>query len=181
MTKIYLGAWKHPRPGWVNVDLYPQDETTIKDDARTLKTFRKASVDLILAVHLIEHISHKDIQGMFRHWQRVLKPGGEAVVECPDLFTIAKAYLKWHEQGCQWTEELATKLVHRPLNVLSPRSWQTLFGGTHEHRGHWNGSYWDAPRLKMEMEQAKFSQVRVEPAKESLITWGPSIRVVGVR
>ena len=179
--KVFLGSWKRHKDGWVHVDLYPQNDFTIEDDARTLKTFRNGSVEELQAIHLLEHISHRDVKGMFKHWLRVLKPGGRAVVEVPNILSIAKAYLEWHEAGCQWTEVAALGLCRRHAAKLSHRSWQTLFGGTHEHRGHWNGSYWDAFRLMAEMKDAGFSEVHEEKPVESLPTWGPSIRAVGAK
>lgn len=179
--KVFLGSWKREKKGWVHVDMYPQNDFTIEDDARTLKTFRNGSVTELQAIHLLEHISHRDVRGMFKHWLRVLQPEGRAVVEVPDILAISKAYIAWHEAGGEWEEEAALGLVRRPAKDLSHRSWQTLFGGTHQHRGHWNGSYWDAMRLQREMKEAGFRDVVAEKPVESLPTWGPSIRVVGTK
>jgi len=48
------------------------------------------SVDEILSVHVIEHISRKDIPQMFQEWLRILKPGGKVITEWPDLLKACK-------------------------------------------------------------------------------------------
>ena len=181
-NKMFLGCWTHPREGWVNVDLYPQAPGILKGDARTLKGFSNESFDLILATHLIEHISHRAVPGMLRHWRRVLKSGGQAIVECPDGLAIARAYIQWHDDfGGEWHDDLSIPLVRKTTDKMHYRSWQTMFCGTHQHQGHWNGAHFDARRLLWEFTEAGFSEVRQEEPVESDPGWGPSIRIVGVR
>jgi len=176
--KVFLGCSQNIRPGWLNVDLYPRSETVIKDDARTLATFRDGSITELESLHLIEHISHRDVPKMLRHWRRAMAPGGKLSVECPDILAIAREYVAWHEAGWTWTDSAANRFVKKPASALSHRSWHTLFGGTHEHPGQMNGSWWDAPRLVMELKEAKFVSVRAEAPVHSNPQWGPSIRVV---
>lgn len=175
--RVFLGCWKNLRKDCVNVDLYPAIPGVRKDDARTLATFEPGSVDLLLSLHLLEHISHKDVPAMFRRWLEVLRPGGRVVIECPDILSIATEYVRWHENGRSWTDEAALRFVRKKAEALSYRSWHTLFGGTHEHEGHKNGSWWDEWRLRRELEDAGFARAVGESPRESNPQWGPSIRV----
>lgn len=176
--RVFLGCSNNIRKDWVNVDLFPVSKEVVQDDARKLSKFKPASVETIESLHLLEHISHKDVPAMFVRWLEVLVPGGKVVVECPDILAISKEFVAWHEAGRVWTKEASWRFARKDQSQLSHRSWHTLFGGTHSHEGQKNGSWWDSFRLVQELEVAGFVKVRSEPPVDSIPQWGPSIRVV---
>jgi SAM-dependent methyltransferase len=52
-------------------------------DGQTLKGVADASLDFVIAAHVIEHLENP--LGALRHWLRVLRPGGKAIVVVPDM------------------------------------------------------------------------------------------------
>jgi SAM-dependent methyltransferase len=60
-------------------DFVPAD----KLDGQTLKGVTDASLDFVIAAHVIEHLENP--LGALRHWLRVLRPGGRAIVVVPDM------------------------------------------------------------------------------------------------
>jgi len=51
-------------------------------NAQTLEGVTDASLDFVIAAHVIEHLENP--LGALRHWLRVLRPGGRAIVVVPD-------------------------------------------------------------------------------------------------
>lgn len=51
------------------------------------------SVDEILASHVLEHFSHRDVGNVLAHWVQKLKPGGRIRIAVPDFEEVAKLYL----------------------------------------------------------------------------------------
>lgn len=49
-----------------------------------------ASVDEIMAIHLIEHVHVWEAPDLLREWHRLLKPGGLLVLELPDLMKFCR-------------------------------------------------------------------------------------------
>jgi glycosyltransferase involved in cell wall biosynthesis len=82
--KLNLGCGRDIRDGFLNIDIYSDDERVIGMDARQLK-FNDNSVDFIKASNILELISHREIDGVLREWARVLKPEGEILIKCPNL------------------------------------------------------------------------------------------------
>jgi hypothetical protein len=52
------------------------------------------SADVIRAVHVLEHFSHRQVNDVLADWVRVLKPGGVLKIAVPDFEKIAKGYLE---------------------------------------------------------------------------------------
>lgn len=91
--------------------------TEIQCDATTLDAFEDASVDAIIAKHLLEHIM--DIPKTLAVWRRKLKPSGKLVIVCPDWrFCEAMACDPTHvhaftPESCKtWLELLGFKVLH---------------------------------------------------------------------
>jgi predicted SAM-dependent methyltransferase len=81
----------------VNVDVAPARAGRQPDvicDLRSLKPFEDASVDEVLAVHVVEHFWRWEVVGVLREWARVLKPGALMILECPNLQSACEQFLR---------------------------------------------------------------------------------------
>lgn len=65
-----------------NLDVGSIPETDVIDDAATLATFADASVDFVVANHVLEHF--EDPVGGLKTFARVLRPGGVLFLTLPD-------------------------------------------------------------------------------------------------
>lgn len=77
---------------WINVDIFddgPAGVTYVKADISKRLPFEDDAADEIFSCHVIEHLWPWEVEGILREWLRVLKPGGEFVVECPNLLGTA--------------------------------------------------------------------------------------------
>src|SRR5262245_36309213 len=95
--RLNLGCGDKHLPGYVNVDVAPSRAGKRPDvvcDVRRLDGFATDTVDEILAVHVVEHFWRWEVVDILREWVRVLRPGGQLVLECPNLLTACEELLK---------------------------------------------------------------------------------------
>jgi predicted SAM-dependent methyltransferase len=80
--KISRSAWAFdmPRPYTV----VGADHQQLRGDCRDLSMICDSALDYIYSSHLIEDFSYEDICHFLLEWRRVLKDGGNLVINCPD-------------------------------------------------------------------------------------------------
>ena len=97
LIKLNLGCGDKLLPGYVNVDVVNERAGKQPDvicDIRTLDQFQDNSIDEILAVHVVEHFWRWEVVDILKEWVRVLKPGSEMILECPNLISACQEFLK---------------------------------------------------------------------------------------
>lgn len=97
MIKINLACGDVILPGYINCDLY-NTKADVKCDVTDLSRFEDNSVDEILAQHIIEHFSYPEVDRILLEWKRVLKPGGELIIETPDFYESCKKFVSLPEE-----------------------------------------------------------------------------------
>lgn len=135
--KINLGCYDKKIHGFVNVDIRPECNPDIIDDAFTLKKFENNSADMIYTCHMLEHLKRCEVDGALRRWWEVLKPDGRLYISVPDIEATMKRYL--------YTGDLE--------EVMS-----LLYGSQrHEYDYHYCG--WDFKTLSKKMRDAGFQAI----------------------
>jgi predicted SAM-dependent methyltransferase len=97
LIKLHLGCGNSHKDGFINVDCRKTGATDIVCDMTKLP-YPNNSVILIETYHAIEHLPRHDFEKALKAWYRVLKPGGQLVIECPDFDEIVRNYLKGDEK-----------------------------------------------------------------------------------
>ena len=85
---LNLGCGDKILPGYINIDTAPNRGGKSPDliaDLRGLKKVKTAIADEVLAVHVIEHFYYWEVIPLLQSWRRVLKSGGQLILECPNL------------------------------------------------------------------------------------------------
>lgn len=117
MKKLNLGCGNVPLIGYINVDKYyypgsdhpgmniedgktwnteHPDSPWVKGDMVNLHEIPNDSVDEVIAVHSLEHLSMEDGVRAIREMIRVVKKGGRVEIEVPDLTKACKLFLEAH-------------------------------------------------------------------------------------
>ncbi|MEE8592531.1 MAG: methyltransferase domain-containing protein, partial [Candidatus Bipolaricaulota bacterium] len=104
-VRLHLGCGNVYKADYVNVDLFDSSVADVKGDVTRLP-FATASADGIEAFHVIEHFDYIHCKYALSEWFRVLKGGGELVLETPEISETFKQFLKSdvdsQEQRLQW-------------------------------------------------------------------------------
>ncbi len=102
---LNLGCGRDVRDDCINIDLFSDDPRVVGMDVRKLDLPDNCA-DGIIASDILEHFSHREVDGVLKEWARVLKPGGELVVRCPSLRLQMKAYM----DGV-WDADIASYMI----------------------------------------------------------------------
>ena len=151
--KLNLGSGNSHIDGFINVDLYDKD-ADVQADICDLP-YDDNSIDEIVAYQVIEHIPYNQSDDVFGEMYRVLKPGGTAIVETPDIDYVCRAIL---DEGLldKWIYNLVGQ-YHRPWDKDRYEDWE--MNAASIHRNPWNfqrlGETAEAIGFKVELSAVK--------------------------
>jgi len=154
--RLNLGSGNNRVDGFISVDLY-DEEADVRADIAELP-FDSNSVEEIVCYQVIEHVPYNKSNQMFEEMYRVLKPGGTAIVETPDIDYVCEAILA---EGLKdkWIYNLVGE-YHRPWDKDRYADWE--MNAASIHRNPWNEE-----RLRRICEPIGFSVERL-PFEEAL-------------
>lgn len=86
--KLNIGCGKRVLDGWINIDVQAHPKSArppdILCDAGKIDLDDEVA-DIVMANHLIEHFFRWDVEDILAEWYRLLKPGGQLILELPNL------------------------------------------------------------------------------------------------
>lgn len=115
-VRLHLGCGTVKLPGWINVDgeyMRHDPEVVIQDITKPF-ALTDNTVDEILTVHVVEHLSRQYVMPMFREFYRICRPGGSVAMEWPDLLKMCQEVVK--HPDCFWTTD--KRLVKRTVSGI---------------------------------------------------------------
>jgi len=91
-NKLHFGcAWRRV-PGWLNVDVRHSEFDVDLADGRL--PWKNNVFETTVSQHVIEHLElETELLPLLRELHRVMKPGGEIWLSCPDIESICNSYL----------------------------------------------------------------------------------------
>ena len=136
--KLHLGCFQKKIHGFINVDVRSDVNPDVVDDAFTLKKFKNNSTDIILAVHILEHLDRKSVKFALARWIGVLKNKGQVFISVPDMQAVCEHYI-----------------YHKDLKIL-----QAFLGGSQNHPFDCHLSHFDFKTLKELLEDVGFKDIK---------------------
>jgi predicted SAM-dependent methyltransferase len=130
---------------WTLIDLYVDHPKIVKMDVRKLE-YPDNSVTKIYSGHTLEHIPYPEIVYVLKEWYRVLKTGGELILNVPDLEWACQAFLK------SYTQNLPTGSSVYP----SWEDFMPIFYGLENHDGEFHKSGFTEKSLMSALIDAGF-------------------------
>ena len=115
-VRLHLGCGSVKLSGWINVDgdyMSHDQEVAIHNITQPFPVAEN-SVDQILTVHVIEHLSRQYTMPMFREFYRICRPGGSVAMEWPDLLKMCQEVV--NNPDCFWTTD--KRLTKRTLSGI---------------------------------------------------------------
>jgi ubiquinone/menaquinone biosynthesis C-methylase UbiE len=100
-------------PDWreIRYDIDPTVEPDILGDITNLSEVDTASMEAVWSSHNIEHVFAHQVPIVLREFLRVLKPGGQLLVTCPDIQPVAALVAEGNLTGAAY---------HSPAGPVSP-------------------------------------------------------------
>ena len=92
-VRLHIGG-EHPRPGWKILNALPGPDVDIVANATSLDMFAAASVDVVYASHILEHLNGSELHQCLSEIHRVLKPGCRLLGGVPDLEILCRMWLE---------------------------------------------------------------------------------------
>jgi SAM-dependent methyltransferase len=91
-VRLHVGCGSRIFEGYLNVDgeYMREDPRVLIHDITTTFPIADNTVDEILSVHVLEHITRGRVKVMLEEWLRILKPGGFVAIEWPDFYKMCK-------------------------------------------------------------------------------------------
>jgi SAM-dependent methyltransferase len=105
MKKVNVGCGTNPMAGFLNTDLFGGAHVDHVCPAWDLP-FAPGEVEVLHCHHVIEHLFPKDWGPTLAEFWRVLGPGGQLVISCPDFGEVARGYAE-----CRYTIDQARQVV----------------------------------------------------------------------
>ena len=92
--KLHLGSGPRRVPGWLNVDIAKSNCDV--DLCSGLLPWRSSSFEVVVSQHFIEHVElEEELIPLLKELGRVLRPGGEIWLSCPDIEKLCRSYIDY--------------------------------------------------------------------------------------
>lgn len=137
--KLHLGAYKRRLHDFINIDIRPETNPDLVDDAFKLEKIRNESCSLIYSSHVLEHNTRQSARKALQRWFEVLKPGGICRVSVPDIGKCCKHYV-----------------LYENLRLLQCFFWGSQNDGNDVD---WHLVGWDKKTLTEDLESVGFDSV----------------------
>ncbi len=149
-VRLEIGG-NEERTGWVVTNVGPFARNYL--DATAAWPLEDASVELVFADNVVEHIPLEGVRAMIREAYRCLQPGGTIRLCTPDMGKHVELYLKGR-QSLEGPEAQFYKSIG--LTVEHPVDLVRIPVASFEH---WMGYMFDYETLKQELEAVGFHSV----------------------
>ena len=133
--RLNLASGHHPKPGWVNIDLFAPT-ADLRLDLREPLPFPDESVAYIYAEHFFEHLNYAEVSdsagwegegpgrpseamAFLRECRRVLVRGGILDIVVPDAEGIVQEYANRHTDGFPKYEWWGPKWCDTPMHCVN--------------------------------------------------------------
>lgn len=136
--RVELASGERPFDGYFHCDMRLLESTDLVCKVEVLP-FADNSLEELLASHIIEHFSYREIEWVLEEWFRVLRPGGAILIITPNFGYIAHGYA---EGWMDYTE-----------------SRNRMFGGQ-DYPGNFHHTMFDSPSMGKALEKVGFRNIR---------------------
>lgn len=152
-TRLHLGCGGRRVSGWLNVDVAASDFDV---DLTSRLPWRAGSFDAIVSQHFIEHLElFSELLPLFQELRRVLRPGGEIWLSCPDMEKVCRSYLDGRVTELVNDRGGRGDLSHSAEGAPPPQIVNDLFHQWGEHK-----NLFDYELLEWALANSGFTEIR---------------------
>ena len=119
-----IGSGMNPTPGYIHLEIMPDAPSLdIRHDIANPLPFLSGTVRVLLANHVIEHVSWRSLPALVGEICRVLVPGGRALIRTPNLRYVAKKFVRGKTTPEHPDDE---KAIEQLYGRMTPGLWANL-------------------------------------------------------
>jgi SAM-dependent methyltransferase len=170
MIKLNLGSHNKKIEGYTNVDALKLENVDIVHNLIDFPyPFENESVDEILMVEVLEHISWRKTEAVLKECHRILKTGGKLHIQVPDIRDM---------MFCYWNEQICPCVPHKPKDKadsitkldcpnckgygrVNPMRWKMAFLGAQKHEYDTHLNIFTPEILEENLENAGFNKIDI--------------------
>lgn len=151
--KLHLGCGDRIVPGWLNVDLEKSDYDL--DLSCGQLPWKDKVFDAVVSEQFIEHLELiEEFSPLLRELHRVMKPGSEIWLSCPDIEKICRSYLEHN-----MVDLLEDRKTRWPRYSLGQIPTQYMINDLFHQQGEHKNLY-DFTLLQWALKESGFIDVR---------------------
>jgi predicted SAM-dependent methyltransferase len=140
-SKLEIGSGQRPTPGYLHNDRNAFPDIDIVGNPWEID-LPEGSLEEVLALGVIEHLTYSQVEKTFANVYRLLKPGGEFIFDVPDI-PVWCSYVVSHFNG----ETIPFEIDHVFATLYG---WQRWEGDEHK-------SGWYESKLSSTLELSQFN------------------------
>ena len=163
--KLNLGSHdKIVRGGWTNVDALDLENVDIIHDLTSYPyPFEDNSIEEIVMIEVLEHISWRETTNVLKECYRILKQGGKMHIQVPAIDEMCKMFVN---------DEISDVVPHKPESVeqvlritektgkkVNPMRWMMAFSGAAKHQYDHHLAIFTKGILEERLEEAGFDKI----------------------
>jgi predicted SAM-dependent methyltransferase len=133
LTKLEIGCGQRPTPGYIHNDINAFEGVDIVGNPWEI-SLPDASLDEIIALAIIEHLTFEQVHKTFANCKRMLRPGGVFLFDVPDI-PVWCGYVTDYFKG----KQIPCTIEHAMSTLYG---WQRWPGD--EHKSGWYRETLDA-------------------------------------
>ncbi len=156
--KCEIGSGMHPHPGYLHLDtMADAPSLDLLHDISNPLPFLNDTVGEVLANHVIEHVSWRDLPKLVKEMHRILRPGGQVFIRTPNLRFICESYLARRKTAEHPGDE---KVIEESYGEISSGMWANLklFSGQ-DYEGNFHNNCMDPDDLVNLFRRTGFGKV----------------------
>lgn len=158
MLKLNIGSGRKRIEGFTNVDALEWDgNTDIRADLSEFPwDFETESVDEILMVEFLEHLSFRYTEKILDECHRILKRGGKLHIQVPDVREMMFDY---------WNGQICPCVPHKPKDVKDAKAklnCEICEGYGKVHPDRWLYAFLGAQKHEYDLHRNIFTPERME-------------------
>lgn len=170
--KLNLGSGKKRIKGFKNVDALEWEGLTdvIQDLTDIPYNFKTNSVDEIIAIEVLEHISFRKTVPVLREWHRILKENGKITIQVPAIDKMCEMFAN---------KEICYCVAHKPNTLedargkkdcwdcegrgkVNPNRWKIAFTGAQKHSFDTHRNVFTKDSLEESLRCAGFENIDIK-------------------
>lgn len=144
---------------WEYIDKYIEHPHVKNYDALDLP-YGEGTIEVIYSSHLLEHLEIHEVPEVFTRWTRLLAPGGQMIINVPDLEWCCRIFLLYLD--LERSGRAISGYFNESINYKNEHSLLAAIFGSQSHLGEYHKSGFTLESLSRLAQSAGLTVKKIE-------------------